>query len=180
EAAGGAGQARPNDAPGVRQRPGQLAGELVRQSRPRDRPGDRRRALEARGRGLDRAAGGLADGPRPARRLRSQGELAAGLDPADGRVLRGLLRLAPPVSDAALRLARFAVVLVLPDLLQQGRDRDVGAARLSGARISARTNALDRLRAPSAPPPLAPAGARRLARARADRPGRAPDRPHHP
>ena len=71
----------------VRQGPGPLAGELVRRRR-RDRPGDRRRARGARGRGLDRPAGRVADGPRAGGRVRPQGQLAVGLDPADGRLLR--------------------------------------------------------------------------------------------
>ena len=134
EAAGGAGQARPRTRrEAFTKGPRPLAGQLLR-GRRGGRPGDRRRARAPRRSRSGPARRCLADGPRPARRLRPQGQRAVRLDPADDRVRRAVLRLAPAVPAAAPRPARPARVLALARLLQPRRDLHLGAARLSGAR----------------------------------------------
>ena len=69
---------------------------------------DERRGARSR---CGRAAGRVADGPRLARRVRAQGQLAVGLDPLMVAFFVAVLRLAAPVPAAAPRPAGPARVL---------------------------------------------------------------------
>ena len=66
-----------------------------------DRAGLRRRRHGPRDRGVDRLAGRVDDGPRLPGRVRAQGQLAVGVDPAHAALRRAVRRPAPAAADAA-------------------------------------------------------------------------------
>ena len=111
----------------------------------RGRPGRRRRGDGRGARVLDRLPGRLADGARLRGPVRPRPQRPLRLDPALRDLPRRAARLAPAVADRPPRSARAARVRRLARLLQPGRDRGLGAARLPGARLPARAHALARL-----------------------------------
>ena len=97
-------------------------------------------------------AGRLDHGARPRGLLRRDVRRVVRVAAAVPAVRGAVLRPAPPLPHAARRPARAAGRLRrLALLLQQGRDRDIGAARVSGARVLPRPHAGRRASARAAP-----------------------------
>ena len=112
-----------------------------------------RRPHRRRRRGLAGDPGRLGDGPRSRRLLRREVRELVHLAPALRAVPVPVLRPPPAVPDSAPRPAGAGRRLrPLALLLQPGRDRDVGAARLPGARLLPRTPAGRRPSGPAARP----------------------------
>ena len=118
--------------PGSCHRPGRSRErEEIAQVLIRDR--DRQRA-----RGVDRRAGGVADGARLPRPVRALGQRALGLD-RPVRAVRAPVR-PPAAAAAAPRPGRAAGLLGLLRVLRRGGPRRVGAERLPAARLPARAH----------------------------------------
>ena len=132
---------------------------------------DRRRR-----RGVAQPAGRGQARPRLRGRGRRQRQRGLDLDPALHPLRPAVLRSEATVPAPPPRPAGPALVLGLAVLLQQGRDRLVGAARLPGPRLPVRADADRRVPAARAGGPADPRGPDALARDRGGRPGRLPDR----
>ena len=105
--------------------------------RHRGRAGEGRRGHRRDPRGVDRLPGRVADGPRVRGPVRPHPQRALRLDPDGARVLPVPFRLPPPAADRAPRPPGAALVRDLAAVLQPGRDRALGPARLSAARLPA-------------------------------------------
>src|SRR4051812_39324193 len=162
--------------------PRPLAGEPVqrRQEAQGARAALRRRPDRRGDGGVDGLPGRVDDGARVLGRLRAQGQLAMGLDPAHPAVRRPVRRLAAPAADAAPRPRRARRVRCVGRVLQRRADRDLGPAGLPAPRLPARPRPVDRApqRSPAAGAQAQRAGPHPGDRARVPR--RLPDHPQRP